>query len=167
MPSGQSATIRTLSLDTWLGLRHKRILEIGDTPLVLGGTGHAALSASEEARCAVHLRQRVLPGLLSSLGPSGVTLMAAVAPGAGRLYLSLASEWFRQRGIPCETVVLLSAPLHWIVTDWAARLDASGRGISRDSRRRTAASLQALMDQCDSGWSILCSTTFNQSNSAI
>jgi hypothetical protein len=138
-----------LSLDTWLGLRHKRMTESGGASLVLGGTGHAALTASEEARCAAHLQQRVLPGLLSSLTPAGVTLMAAVAPGACRLYLTLASDWFRQRGIACETVALLAAPLHWIIADWAARLEASGRGISRDSRRRAAAALQALMEQCD------------------
>lgn len=127
------------SLAQWLAAVAQSPLPV----VLLGGTGHLALSVDEQQRVAHELEQEVLPLFAGLPEETDIVLLTGLAPGADLVFAESARTGLARLGRQCHVVGLLAVPVETLWQDWLERMGGSGDRQTRTMRARFEQALRA------------------------
>ena len=111
--------------------------------VLLGGTGHLALTVDEQQRVARELEHEVLPLFAALPDETEIVLLSGLAPGADLVFAESARTGLTRLGRQCHVVGLLAVPVETLWQDWLERM---GRPAGRQVPTMRKRFDQALRD---------------------
>src|SRR5687767_8118943 len=119
------------SLAQWLAA----VAQAPGPVVLLGGTGHLALSIDEQQRVARELEQEILPLFTGLSEETEIILLTGLAPGADLVFAESTRTGLARLGRQCHVVGLLAVPVETLWQDWLERM---GRPDGRQTRTMRA-----------------------------